>query len=91
MQEHPLFLGLTRPPKFFGLPLGYFISLALGSVIPFVAFDDVRFLGIALIAYPVLWLVADRNPHLFQIVAGVLSTTPRTRTYKRNGGDRYVS
>lgn len=91
MQESPLFLGLTRPPKFFGLPVGYFIGLALGTVIPFVGLDDVRFLAIGVIAYPPLWLIADRNPHLFEVIAGVLSTTPRTKNFKLNGGNRYVS
>ncbi len=91
MQENPLFLGLTRPPKFFGLPVGYFIGLALGTVIPFVGLDDIRFLAIAVVAYPPLWLVADRNPRLFEIVAGVFSTTPRTKTHTLNGGDLYVS
>ena len=38
------FLGLTRPPKIFGLPIGYFVSLMLGSVIPFVGANNWRFL-----------------------------------------------
>ena len=33
MHDAPLFLGLTRPPKIFGLPIGYFVSLMLGSVL----------------------------------------------------------
>ena len=65
MHDAPLFLGLTRPPKIFGLPIGYFVSLMLGSVIPFVGANDWRFLLIGVIGYPVLWFVADRNPNLF--------------------------
>ena len=79
MHDAPLFLGLTRPPKIFGLPIGYFVSLMLGSVIPFVGANDWRFLLIGVIGYPVLWFVADRNPNLFETVAVVFSRTPRTR------------
>ena len=49
MHDAPLFLGLTRPPKIFGLPIGYFVSLTLGSVIPFVAANDWRFLLIGVV------------------------------------------
>ncbi|MFM8940635.1 MAG: VirB3 family type IV secretion system protein [Phenylobacterium sp.] len=48
MHDAPLFLGLTRPPKIFGLPIGYFVSLMLGSVIPFLGascMENIRGLG----------------------------------------------
>lgn len=90
MQETPLFLGLTRPPKIFGLPIGYFLGLALGSVIPFVGLDDWRFLLIGIVGYPPLWLVADRNPHVFEVIAVVFTATPRTKNFRLNGGDRHV-
>jgi len=60
---------LTRPPKIFGLPIGFFVSLMLASVIPFVAANDWRFLLIGVVGYSVLWFVADRNPNLFETVA----------------------
>ena len=90
MRETPLFLGLTKPTKIFGLPIGYFISLVFLSVIPFILLDDMRFLLIFLGGYPVLWLVADRNPDLFRILNVTLSRTPRTANRTENGGDRYV-
>ena len=91
MHEAPLFLGLTRPPKIFGLPIGYFVSLMLASVIPFVAANDWRFLMIGVVGYPVLWFVADRNPNLFETVAVVFSRTPRTKFRSAFGGDAHVS
>lgn len=91
MHDAPLFLGLTRPPKIFGLPIGYFVSLMLGSVIPFVGANDWRFLLIGVVGYPVLWFVADRNPNLFATVAVVFSRTPRTHGKSAFGGDRHVS
>ena len=91
MRETPLFLGLTKPTKIFGLPIGYFISLVFLSVIPFILLDDMRFLFIFAGGYPVLWLIADRNPNLFQILNVTLSRTPRTYGRAANGGDRYAS
>ena len=91
MHDAPLFLGLTRPPKIFGLPIGYFVSLMLGSVIPFVGANDWRFLLIGVVGYPVLWFVADRSPNLFETVAVVFSRTPRTRGRSAFVGDRHVS
>ena len=91
MQDAPLFLGLTRPAKVFGLPIGYFVSILLGSVIPFIGANDWRFLLIAVVGYPVLWVIADRNPNLFELVAVVFSRTSRTAGRKSSGGDRYVS
>lgn len=89
MRETPVFLGLTRPPKFFGLPIGYFIGLMLGALIPFVALDDWRFMLLVPVFYPVLWFVADRNPHLFEIMATVFTATPPTKNRAIHGGDRY--
>ena len=91
MHEAPLFLGLTRPPKIFGLPIGYFVGLMLASVIPFVAANDWRFLMIGIVGYPALWIVADRNPNLFEIVTVVFSRTPRTKGRAFFGGDIHVS
>ncbi|MGR3562897.1 MAG: VirB3 family type IV secretion system protein, partial [Heliomarina sp.] len=36
MRDTPLFLGLTKPPRIFGLPIGYFVALVFASVIPFI-------------------------------------------------------
>jgi hypothetical protein len=50
-----------------------------------------RFLLVFLAGYPPLWLVADRNPHLFQILNVVMSRTPRTSVRSCDGGDLYVA
>jgi type IV secretion system protein VirB3/type IV secretion system protein VirB4 len=50
-----------------------------------------RFLLVFLAGYPPLWLVADRNPHLFQILNVVMSRTPRTSVRSGDGGDLYVA
>lgn len=91
MHDAPLFLGLTRPPKIFGLPIGYFVSLMLATVIPFVGANDWRFLIIGVVGYPVLWFVADRNPSIFEVVSVVFSRTPRSRGRAHFGEDAHVS
>lgn len=91
MRETPVFLGLTRPPKFFGLPIGYFIGLMLLAVIPFIALNEWKFLLIIPVAYPVLWLIADRNPHLFEIMATVYSRMPPTKNRELRDGDSYTT
>jgi hypothetical protein len=67
------------------------VALVFASVIPFILVDDMRFLLVFLAGYPPLWLVADRNPHLFQILNVVMSRTPRTSVRSCNGGDLYVA
>ena len=91
MRDTPLFLGLTKPPRIFGLPIGYFVALVFASVIPFILVDDMRFLLVFIAGYPPLWLVADRNPNLFQILNVVMSRTPRTSVRSGDGGDLYVA
>ena len=91
MKEKPLFLGLNRKSKVFGLPLDYFIVMVLIAVVPFILTEDMRFLLLFVVLYPPLWFIADRYPNLFEIAQVVLSRTPRTRNHKHNGGDRYVS
>jgi hypothetical protein len=67
------------------------VALVFASVIPFILVDDMRFLLVFFAGYPPLWLVADRNPHLFQILNVVMSRTPRTSVRSCNGGDLYVA
>lgn len=91
MHHAPLFLGLTRPPKIFGLPISYFVSLMLATVIPFVGANDWRFMLVGCVGYPALWFVADRDPNLFEVASVVFSRTPRSRGRAAFGGDAHVS
>lgn len=90
MRTTPVFLGLTRPTTFMGLPLGYGVLLALGTFVPMIGFGSLWWLLILVVAYPPLWLVADRNPHFFDILQVVTACTPRVPGREETGGDRYV-
>ena len=67
-ERSPLFLGLARPPKYLGLPVGYLVVLATGVVLPFIWTKSMVFFLIGLVAYPILWFVADREPHFFEVL-----------------------
>ena len=49
-ERSPLFLGLARPPKYLGLPVGYLVVLATGVVLPFIWTKSMVFFLIGL--YP---------------------------------------
>ena len=67
-ERSPLFLGLARPPKYLGLPVGYLVVLSLGVVLPFIWTKSLIFFLVGFLAYPVLWFVADKEPHFFEVL-----------------------
>ncbi|MDE3027142.1 MAG: VirB3 family type IV secretion system protein [Paracoccaceae bacterium] len=91
MDETELFLGLTRPARFMGLPMGFFIGLIVVALVSFVAFASMKFLLIIPFGYGPMWLLADRNPNFFEYLSVVATATPMTRRRRTNGGDLYVS
>lgn len=88
-ERSPLFLGLARPPKYLGLPVGYLVVLALGVVLPFIWTKSLVFLPLGLIAYPVLWFVADREPHFFDVLRVSHGAVRPTKNRRIHGGDSY--
>ena len=64
----PVFLGLARPPKYLGLPIGYLVVLVVGTVIPFVLTKAMWVLLLGGVLYLPLWFLADREPRYFEIL-----------------------
>lgn len=85
----PLFLGLTRPPKYLGLPIGYLMVLATGTILPFVWTKSFVFFLIGGIAYPVLWVLSEREPHFFDLLRVSYGRVRETRNRRHWGGDSY--
>ena len=85
----PLFLGLTRPPKYLGLPIGYLVLLAVGTALPFVWTGSFVFFAAGLVAYPVLWVASEREPHIFELLAVSYGRVRETRNRALHGGDSY--
>ncbi len=89
-ERSPLFLGLVRPPKLFGLPIMYAVVWLFGSVLLFVWIQSFVVLGIAAVLYPVLWKAADWDPRFIDVAMTSLQETPPTRNRKIHGGDSYA-
>lgn len=87
--QSSLFLGLARPPKYLGLPVGYLIVLSLGVVLPFIWTKSFVFFLAGALAYPVLWIAAAREPHLFEVIRVSYGTVRTTRNRARHGGDSF--
>ncbi|WP_425041347.1 type IV secretion system protein VirB3 [Primorskyibacter sp. S187A] len=85
----PLFLGLARPPKYLGLPVGYLVVLTLGVVLPFIWTKSPVFFLVGALVYPVLWFVADKEPHFFEVLRVSYGTVRGTRNRALHGGDSY--
>lgn len=90
-ERSPLFLGLARPPKYLGLPVGYLVVLAMGVVLPFIWTKSMIFFLIGIIAYPVLWFVADKEPHFFEVLRVSYGTVRTTKNRSIWGGDSFGS
>ncbi len=88
-ERSPLFLGLARPPKYLGLPVGYLVVLASGVVLPFIWTKSMVFFLIGLVAYPILWFVADREPHFFEVMRVSYGTVRPTKNRALHGGDSF--
>ena len=78
-ERSPLFLGLSRPPKYLGLPVDHLATLMMGTLLPFVVLDSPWVLAVGAAAYPVLWVLADREPHFFQLLQVSRGTVRGTR------------
>ncbi|ETX13520.1 type IV secretion protein VirB3 [Roseivivax halodurans JCM 10272] len=88
-QQSPLFLGLARSPKYLGLPVGYLVVLALGVVLPFIWTKSFVFFLAGALAYPVLWIVAAKEPHVFEVIRVSYGVVRATRNRARHGGDSF--
>ena len=89
-EQSRLFLGLVRPPKLLGLPTTYAMVWLFGTVLVFVWVQSWPVIVFGIIAYPVLWLAADWDPHFLDVVTTTLQETPPTRNRKIHGGDSYA-
>lgn len=88
-ERSPLFLGLARPAKYLGLPVGYLLILALSVVLPFIWTKSFVFFLLGALAYPVLWVVADKEPYVFEILRVSFGAVRSTQNRTRHGGDSF--
>ena len=89
-EPSPLFLGLVRPPKLFGLPIMYAVVWLFGSVLLFVWIQSFIVLGFAAALYPLIWKAADWDPRFIDVAMTARQETPPTRNRNIHGGDSYA-
>ena len=86
-ERSPLFLGLTRPPKYLGLPVGYLAVLSMGIILPFIWTKSLTLLVLGLPAYGVMWLIADKEPKFFEVLRVSYGKVRGTKNAAYWGGD----
>ena len=86
---HPLFLGLTRPARYLGLPLGYVTLWAGGHVVLYVYTQSLWTVVPAIVSYIVLRLMAEREPRALELLVIRTRQTPPARNRRIWGGDSY--
>lgn len=85
----PLFLGLTRPARYFGLPVAYFGLWSGTSGIGLIVIESLWVIPVAALSYVGLRILAEREPAYFEVLAVAARQTRRTRNRGVHGGDRY--
>ena len=88
-ERSPCFLGLTRPARYFGLPVAYFAVWSMGSFLLYIPLRTFWLILPVVFFYIMLRILAEREPRFFEMVAIALSKTPRTRNRAYWGGDSY--
>lgn len=63
--------------------------LAMGVVLPFIWTKSLIFFLIGIVAYPILWFVADKEPHFFEVLRVSYGTVRATKNRAAHGGDSY--
>jgi type IV secretion system protein VirB3 len=89
IMRHPVFLGLTRPPMFGGLPFTWWVALAMGTLVLFLASGTLLAWAAALPLWLACRLGVRIEPRFFDLFAVALSRTPPTPNRALWGGDSY--
>ena len=77
MDRSPLFVGLTMPVTFMGLPMAYVVVLLLMVLGGFIAtLSYIYFMVSALIGYSLLRMIAKYDLRLIDVILVVLHKTP---------------
>lgn len=84
-----VFLALTRPQMFAGVPYSFFIANAIISAEFFLIFKSFWALGISLVLHLVGVILCLREPRFFDLWVTRVSRCPRVKNYKMWGCNSY--
>ena len=94
MEKTIVITGLSRAPKIFWLPLGYFLAVCFLTMVPMMLMDLVAWLLTAPLWWMSAWVVTRVNPHAhvvlwvlwrkFGLISGVLRVLVRPAGGRRH-------
>jgi type IV secretion system protein VirB3 len=90
MQTTPLFVGLTRPASYAGLPVTYVVFATVIVMIIFVNTQSLTFLVVGgLSVYGMLRILAAYDPRIIEVWMTTIRYTPLTGSYITGYGVTY--
>lgn len=66
--NHPLFLGLTRPPMFMGITLDVLSILAISCLCIFILANNFFYLLMYVPLHLVAWMLCRMDPNIFRVL-----------------------
>ena len=96
MEQTIVITGLSRAPKIFWLPLGYFLAVCFLTMVPMMIMDLVAWLLTAPLWWMAAWVVTRVNPHAHVVLWVLyrrfgLVTGLRRIARRKAGAQRYAS
>jgi type IV secretory pathway VirB3-like protein len=86
----PLFIGLTRPVSYLGLPISYVVIMAMVVMGGFILLTSFTYLIVsAVISYVSLRALASYDPRIFDVIFTTVQRTPLTASLLRGHGVTY--
>lgn len=87
----PIFVGMTRPAEKLGMPISFWFVGSLGPMVTYIFTSGWGFWAL-LLFFPssfLMWLMARKDPYMFDILAKKLTKTPGTSNNSKYGGNSY--
>jgi type IV secretion system protein VirB3 len=90
MRTTPLFIGLTRPASYAGLPVAYVVAATVIVMIIFMMTQSLTFLFVGgLSVYGLLRLLAAYDPRILEVWMTTMRMTPLSGSIIRGYGVMY--
>jgi type IV secretion system protein VirB3 len=90
MRTTPLFIGLTRPASYAGLPIAYVVAASVLIMIVFMLTQSLTFLFVGgLTTYGLLRLLAAYDPRIIEVWMIAMRYTPTTGSMLKGYGVTY--
>ena len=88
----PLFVGLTRPPLFFGVSLSFSMLNMMASTIYYINFTDLRVILLAIAIHGIGYVICFKEPlfiELFKVKTQNCNKSPNVGFHGANSYDMF--